>query len=240
MTYDVTPDRVLHRAAGFPEMRGFTPIKQGGSCRICGLPVGRGMLFSRWLPSTATDWDLWHAADNSPYVCEACAWARAGRPGMKDCLRMESHFWNEPGGWTRLHRCDYRATRRCLEACLALPGGTRWLAAIAGKLGRKHAISYAAVNQVGVSGVVVGFDGKAVKLRTVVGARWVLLDLVDQAIAAGLNGRWILAGGIVGVVSPEVVMKFDRLFRGLRGSSELELAVRLNVEGGDNANGREC
>lgn len=225
MVFGMTVAVVLHRAAGHPQVSGF--VEAPGVCKICGRRAVRTQAFSRWLPSTATDWETWHAIATEDRVCEPCVWVRSGRPGQANCLRLQSHVWRADTGWARLDRHDVPAVRAALLGCLA--AATPWAAAVATD-GKKHAVIYAALNQPGYAAPIVGAPGEAAVLHSVDGAEWGALRLADEAARVGLGPRWICGGGaVLAKVSAQVVRDLDRQLRALRGTAELELAARLRA-----------
>lgn len=214
--------QAFYRSHGEPPVAGMSEAT--ARCRLCSTVSALTMPFSKWLPPTATDWETWHAVSADDAICPACIWARSGKPGSEDCLRMRSHIWREDTGAVQFERFDIKAVRTILLDCIA--GSVAWAAAVAGD-GKKHALIYAQINLTG-STPVVGTPGESTFLHTVERGQWGALRLVNEALRLEVSRRWICEGGPVLVKASSVQIRdIDRLLRPLRGTSDLELAARL-------------
>jgi hypothetical protein len=244
-----SPARILHRIAGSPQEAICAPVPGDRVCRICGLPVGRGTAWEKWIPTTATDWSTWQGppgAGASPVVCEACVWARSGKPEtvklyvpnaipeqLPSVLRMYCHLWDEVHGWRWGTKAGKRFLRNELLRTLATPAGTRWFAAFTdGGLTAKQSIAYARVCVAGSGHACVVFDVERLSLTIPPGRTgWPLLATVQEAYDAGWSKEEIERGQAyrerIKALGVALCDGFASRLRRHVGSPELQLAVWL-------------
>jgi len=239
-----TAARILYGLAG-STLKGFRMLPTLHSCRICGSAIDRGADFAAWLKPTATDWATWQGPaeggrKGDGYVCEPCAWVRSGKPAkppapgsdeypVPGAFRLLAHVWDEVSGWRWWTMGNKAGIRDAILACLALPPGTRWFAAVPDS-SKKHTLIYADVNRAGMRAPVVAFETERVRLG-VEGDRWPCLDVAQGAYQAGWSKAEILAGQAsswrMSKLGVAACSEMARRLRRYVHSSELELATWL-------------
>jgi len=163
---------IVWRAVGSPAVPGC--VSASGLCWMCAARLERGIPRQKWMGANFVGQNRVRAPA-AAFVCEPCVFVCAGRP--PDTLRMYSHFWSEPAGWSKLTRAD-RAKMR--ERILAEYDGP-WFAAIA-ESGKKHLLPWTPINFAGAR--VIYFEERRVSMP--LDARELLDDLA-RLLAAGAS-----------------------------------------------------
>lgn len=168
-----TATQLLHAHVGTPAFDGCTDDAIP-HCYVCAGVSARSIPVAKWMGDNFTG-QAQCRAPMSDRVCEACAWAMAGRP--PDTLRMYSHLF-DGSEYLKLNKGDKPAMR----AFLRRHHDTCWFVAIADS-GKKHVIPWAPVNQPGRVGRVRFEDGDVTLPRTEEG--WAMVDEIAALATAG-------------------------------------------------------
>lgn len=213
-----TATQLLHAHVGAPAFDGCVDDAID-HCYVCAGTSLRSMPIAKWMGDNFTG-QAQCRAPMSDRICEACAWAMAGRP--PDTLRMYSHLF-DGREYLRLNKGDKPAMR----AFLRRHHDTEWFAAIADS-GKKHVIPWAPVNQPGRKGRVRFEDGDVTLPRSEDG--WAMVDEIAALATAGAPKSEIESGDY----SPRswtlcraAIESFERRWKSERHGAWFRLAVWL-------------
>lgn len=236
------PHHLLYRLAGSPPVGEATMT--GERCRICG-DLADGVPYDRWQGANFTDQNKARYPSGA-VVCAACVWTHAWHPPPGYVLDLAgaaaakaargeaasanprgpnmvlfSHFWCERDGYWFGNKAD----KVRIRAWLLETRPSRWFAAIADS-GKKHVLPMTPLNPSG--GRLVRFEERTLAIpgsaAEVVAGLCELLTLgpTKEEIGRGEYSAqsWMTA--------EDEILGFEKLWRGLRGSSWWDLALWLS------------
>ena len=213
-----TATQQLHAHVGAPAFDGCTDDAIS-HCYVCAGQSARSIPVHKWMGDNFTG-QAQCRAPMSDRVCEACAWAMAGRP--PDTLRMYSHLFDGVE-YLKLNKGDKPAMR----AFLRRHHDTQWFAAIADS-GKKHVIPWAPVNQPGRVGRVRFEDGDVTLPRTEEG--WAMVDEIAALATVGAPKSEIESGDYSPrswTLCRSAIEAFERRWQRERRGAWFRLAVWL-------------
>lgn len=191
-------------------------VEMSGPCWVCGSPWDRGLRRDEWQGENFTGQNKVRCP-SSNWVCEACAWATAGRP--PDTLRMYSHFFDGVD-YRRLNKGDKPVMRDFLRRKHARP----WFAAIADS-GQKHVLPWTPVNPVGAKTGRVLFEEQLVTLGD-----WQIVDDTSELLTLGATKEEIERGSYgsrAWQLCHDQIVMFEEHHGSQRGGSWFALVVWL-------------
>ncbi len=226
----MTPAATLHRLAGSPAQDGCED--RAARCAVCAQPSARTMPYDDWQGATFTDQNKLRGHGLSSRVCEACVWAHSWvvppghpppEPGKKGVnLRLFWHAYED--GAEPAYVYGNKGDKAELRAWLRAPKHGAWWCAIADS-GQKHTLPWTRVNAAGSRVACVRFEE-----RDVVIGGWSLLDVMTEALTAGVTKAEIEAGEYgprAWELAESHVRRLLELGEVARGSGWWDLAVWL-------------